>query len=319
MLAEAPGAVISSQIGVLTPFRGKMETVEFEAHRRTIRTDRGELSCIDIGEGPTTVFVHGVCFGAHVWRNVVGAIAGERRRIAIDLPAHGQSRTTPDQDLSLRANAALLDALLEELYISDVDLVGNDTGGALCQVFAVRHPARLRTLTLTNCDADDNLPPAEFTEGKALAEMGQLGAVLGAMARDPDLARNAEKGYNLTFEHPELISDEQIRIFTAPFTDPERASELDRFAVSTKVDDLLAINPHLSEINVPTLIVWGTGDIFFEVDWAYWLRDRIPGTKQVVEIEGGKLLFPLERADDFIPHLRRFLDEHSPLAITAER
>jgi pimeloyl-ACP methyl ester carboxylesterase len=296
-----------------------MEIAEFEAHRRNVGTPRGELSCIDVGSGPVALFVHGVCFGAQVWRKVVGGIAGERRCISVDLPAHGRSRTTPDQDLSLMANAALLDALLEELGISSVDLVGNDTGGALCQIFAVRHPARLRTLTLTNCDADDNLPPAEFSEGKQLAEMGQLGAILGAMARDPDLARNAEKGYNLTFEHPEVISDEQIRIFTAPFSDPQRASELDRFAVSTKVDDLEAINPRLSEITVPTLIVWGTGDIFFEVDWAYWLRDQIPGAEEVVEIEGGKLLFPLERADEFIPHLRRFLDEHSAVVITAER
>src|SRR5205807_1341464 len=130
-----------------------------------------------------------------------------------------------------------------------------DTGGALSQVFIVHHPQRVRTLTLTNCDADDNLPPAEFNEGKELAEAGQLGALVGQMGRDPNLARTAEKGYNLTFEHPEALSDEEIRVFAGPFTDSERASELDRFAVSTQVDDLLAIKPELKNISAPTLIV----------------------------------------------------------------
>jgi pimeloyl-ACP methyl ester carboxylesterase len=37
---------------------------------------------------------------------------------------------------------------------------------------------------------------------------------------------------------------------------------------------------------VPTLIVWGTDDVF-DVSWAYWLRDAIPGAAEVVEIEGG--------------------------------
>jgi len=198
-------------------------------------------------------------------------------------------------------------------HLAPVDLVGNDTGGALCQIFSVRYPHRVRTLTLTNCDCDDNLPPAEFTMGKELAEAGLLGTIVGKMGADPELARTAERGYNLTFEQPEELSDEVITAYSGVFTDPGRAAELNRFATSTVVDDLLAIKPGLKDITIPTLIVWGTGDIFFELDWAYWLRDHIPGVKEVVEIDGGKLLFPDERSEDFIPPLRRFLDEYLPL------
>jgi pimeloyl-ACP methyl ester carboxylesterase len=294
-----------------------MEISEFESHRRSISTPLGELSLIDVGEGPVVFFVHGVCFNAHLWRKVAGALADTRRCIAVDLPAHGQSVTSPEDDLSLRANAERVDALLEELGIEAVDLVGNDTGGALCQIVTVRYPHRVRTLTLTNCDADDNLPPAEFTLGKQLAESGLLGTLVGQMGSNPELARTAEQGYNMTFEHPEKLSDEAIQAYAGVFTDPSRASELDRFAISTVVDDLIAIKPGLKEITIPTLIVWGTGDIFFEVDWAYWLRDHIPGTKEVVEIEGGKLLFPDERAEEFTPHLRGFLAAYSPVDASA--
>jgi len=294
-----------------------VELTQLEAHRQDLRTHRGELSYIDVGEGPVALFVHGVVFNAFLWRNAIDRLRDRRRCIAVDLPAHGHSVSSPTDDLSLCANAERLDVLCEALGIAAVDLVANDTGGAVAQIFAVRHGGRLRTLTLTNCDAHDNLPPEEFKDGKALAAAGKFGAVVGAMARDPNLARTAGRGFNLSFEHPEALSDEAIDAYIGAFKDPARASELDRFAVSTTVDDLLAVEPGLAEIDAPTLIVWGTGDVFFEVDWAYWLRDHIPGAREVVEIEGGKLLFPDERAEDFVPHLERFLDEHSPVEAAA--
>jgi pimeloyl-ACP methyl ester carboxylesterase len=48
----------------------------------------------------------------------------------------------------------MLAALLEKLNIRDVDLVGNDSGGLVAQLFLARYPQRVRTLFLTNCDVD---------------------------------------------------------------------------------------------------------------------------------------------------------------------
>jgi pimeloyl-ACP methyl ester carboxylesterase len=56
---------------------------------------------------------------------------------------------------------------------------------------------------------------------------------------------------------------------------------------------------------VPTLVVWGTGDEFFDVSWAYWLRDTIPGTTRVVTVDGARLFFPEERPMDLVPHLEQ--------------
>jgi hypothetical protein len=50
--------------------------------------------------------------------------------------------------------------------------------------------------------------------------------------------------------------------------------------------------------------VWGTADEFFDVRWAYFLRDLIPGCREVVELDGAKLFFPDERAADLVPHVR---------------
>jgi hypothetical protein len=45
--------------------------------------------------------------------------------------------------------------------------------------------------------------------------------------------------------------------------------------------------------------------MFFRPTWAYWLRDTIPGATEVVEIEGGRLFFPDERATELTASLRR--------------
>jgi pimeloyl-ACP methyl ester carboxylesterase len=68
---------------------------------------------------------------------------------------------------------------------------------------------------------------------------------------------------------------------------------------------LLEVEPALRELRVPTLVVWGTGDEFFDVKWAYWLRDTIPGVTEVVELEGAKLFFPDERGAELAPYLAK--------------
>ena len=50
---------------------------------------------------------------------------------------------------------------------------------------------------------------------------------------------------------------------------------------------------------VPTLIVWGTDDVFFDVKWADWLARSIPGTRRKVTITGARLYFPEERCSEF--------------------
>src|SRR5207248_1073704 len=65
-------------------------------------------------------------------------------------------------------------------------------------------------------------------------------------------------------------------------------------------------NPPSEPLTVPTLVVWGTGDEFFDLSWAGWLRDTIPGVREVVEVTGAKLFFPDERAAELVGHLRRF-------------
>src|SRR6266851_3103813 len=169
----------------LTRKASVMQLTELEARRHAAAPRSGEISYIDVGTGPVALFVHGIATNAYLWRHVIGALAGQRRCIAVDLPLHGRSPVTAGQDLSVAALAAGLEDFCDTLGLDRIDLVANDTGGAIAQVFAARHPERLATLTLTNCDTSDNLPPEAFKPTVDLARTGNLAPSAVALFADP--------------------------------------------------------------------------------------------------------------------------------------
>jgi pimeloyl-ACP methyl ester carboxylesterase len=281
----------------------------FNANRSTVATPAGEIAYVDFGRGPTVLFVHGVVMSSYLWRNAIAELSQERRCVALDLPVHGRTRIAPGQDLTAAAQAEFIDAVCEALGLDSVDLVANDTGGAIAQIFTVRHPDRVRTLTLTNCDCHDQLPPAAFKQTVDAATVGMLAERIMQVHDNPDLGRIAlAQGY----QHPERLDDDAIREFFGPFKDIDGARELERAITSLDSADLLAVEPQLSELSIPTLVAWGTDDIFFDLRWAYWLEDMVPGVERVVEIPDAKLFYPDERADELVPLLRQHFAAHAP-------
>jgi pimeloyl-ACP methyl ester carboxylesterase len=280
-----------------------MELHDFNALRHTVTTRRGPVSCLDTGNGPVALFIHGVGTNALLWRNVIDLLRDERRCVALDLPLHGQTPAAPGQDFSLPGLVESIEALCDALGLESIDVVANDTGGALAQVFAVRNVPRLRSLTLTNCDTHDNLPPPAFKPTVEQAERGELSAAAPQLMGNLALARSI---FDSSYEHVDRLPDEILRAYLEPVLGtPERAREFERLLCSLRAEDLLAIEPRLRQLQVPTLVVWGTGDVFFERRWADWLHETIPGVSEVVELEGARLFFPDERASELVPHLRR--------------
>ncbi|MEU7895865.1 alpha/beta hydrolase [Nonomuraea sp. NPDC049152] len=264
-----------------------------------MRTRHG-ISYIDEGQGPVALFVHGAGTNSSLWANAIAGLRAERRCVAFDLPLHGRSEAR--DDLSLPSLAEVIEEVCADLDLGTVDLVANDSGGAIAQVFAVRHPERLRTLTLTNCDVHDNLPPEAFKPTVELAERGELAPLIETLIEQPALV--VRSAFGASYERigdPQALVDRFLRPI---FSDPERGRGFERFLAGLDAKDLIAIEPDLAALAVPTLVVWGTDDPFFEPRWARWLRDTIPGVRKVVEIEGGRLFFVEERAGELVPHLR---------------
>ena len=131
-----------------------MDVSTFITHRRSLDTPAGKIAYTEWGSGPVALFVHGLGTSGLLWRHVIENLHDTSRCIAIDLPMHGG--TPARDDMSVTAIAQVVADLCEGLGLTQVDLVGNDTGGAVAQIFAARHPDRIRTFTLTNCDCEGN-------------------------------------------------------------------------------------------------------------------------------------------------------------------
>jgi pimeloyl-ACP methyl ester carboxylesterase len=273
--------------------------------RREIKstaTRFGNIAYTEQGHGPVALFVHGVYLNGYLWRHVIGRVADLRRCIAIDLLAHGATGASSDQDLSFTAQAEMLEAFCENLGLDQVDLVANDSGAGIAQIFAAHHPERLRTLALTNSDVHDNWPPLKFQPTVQLAREGKLADIGRKMLADIDFARAR---FVNAYEYPERVSEETFRIYLEPvYGTAEAARNLERFIAAMDCRHTVAVEPLLRRLQVPTLIVWGTPDIFFDKKWAYWLRDTIPGSRKVVEVDDAKLFFPEERPDVLSDALR---------------
>ncbi|MDA2950535.1 MAG: alpha/beta hydrolase, partial [Actinomycetota bacterium] len=80
--------------------------------------------------------------------------------------------------------------------------------------------------------------------------------------------------------------------------------------LSMTPEQLAPIRPLLQACDVPTAVIWGTGDIFFRRHWADWLVDLIPGADEVVEIPHGRLFFPDERAPELVDALQAHWARH---------
>src|SRR5215467_3850602 len=123
--------------------------------KHSVQTPSGRISYTEQGTGPVALFVHGVLLNGYLWRHQLTDLSDIRRCIAVDLLAHGDTEITSDEDLSVTANAKMLKEFLDALNIDKVDLVGNDSGGGIAQIFAALYPERVRTLALTDCDTHE--------------------------------------------------------------------------------------------------------------------------------------------------------------------
>jgi pimeloyl-ACP methyl ester carboxylesterase len=277
---------------------------KLSAIARTVQTASGRISYTEQGTGPVALFVHGVLLNGHLWRHQLADLSDIRRCLAVDLLAHGDTEITPDQDVSVTANARMLTEFLDALKVDQVDIVGNDSGGGIAQIFAALYPQRVRSLTLTDCDTHNNWPPEAFKPFLAMAAAGGLRGTLEAMLSDKSVYRSPQ-ALGPAYEHPEQLSDDSIETYLRPFMrSAQRTLDLQRFLAAFDNKHTLAIEDRLKTLKSPTLIVWGTDDVYFDVKWSRWLADNIPGARRRVEFEGARIFFPEERWEEFNQELR---------------
>ena len=294
---------------------GAIDIAAFHARRRLADVRSGRIAYFELGEGPPALFIHGVPLNGFHWRHIIERVQHHRRCIAIDLMGLGHTEIDATQDVSFTAQAEMIGEVLDELGVATVDLVANDSGGAIAQIFAARHPHRLTSLVLTNCDVHDGWPPPQVEPLIERSRNGTLAEVFAPMLERPDLARERfARGESVplfrSYADPGILTDELIRLYLEPLlSSPQRIDAFQRYWLGFDNRHTTAIHGALKTLHVPTLIVWGLQDIFFDKKWAYWLKDTIPGARRVVEVEDARLFFAEDHPDALAKPLLAFWHE----------
>jgi pimeloyl-ACP methyl ester carboxylesterase len=278
-----------------------------------LATGAGPVGLSEAGdpEQRTAILIHGVAVNSRLWHGVMEDLADSYHLVAPDLPLHGATVASENQDFSLEGFARFVEQVAAALQLSHYDVVANDTGGAIAQALAARNARRVRTLVLTNCDTQDNMPPPAFASTVQLAAEGLLAPAAPALLADLAGAREAVFAPGL--EKPEQSMDlELLRSFLEPVVGtPERARQFERLLVDVMDGaQLRRFEPALQSLPAPALIVWGTDDVFFPSQWGRWLATLLPAAEPVIELEGARLFFPLERPAELARHVRAFWNRH---------
>ena len=276
-----------------------LTVAEFHASRRFADTRFGRIAYIERGSGPAALFLHGFPLNGFQWRGALPRLAGLRRCLAPDFMGLGHSEVPESQSLSPQAQTDMLVALLDVLGIDAVDLIGNDSGGAIAQLFAVQHPTRVRSLLLTNCDVHEDSPPALLEPMLQACRAGVYAdKFIVPQLNDTRFARSSQGLGGLAYTNPENFTDASIECYLRPLVSSAlRKQQFHGYVTALVPNPLLAIEPALERLTVPLRVVWGTGDFIFKASWAEWLDRKCPQSRGVRRVEGAKLFFPEEMPD----------------------
>ncbi len=275
-----------------------LDAAAFHASRRFAPTPFGRIAYVERGSGPAALFLHGFPLNGFQWRGSLERLSRHRRCLAPDLMGLGYSEVPERQDLSPRAQSDMLAAFLDELSLPAIDLVANDSGGTVAQLFVARHPTRVRTMLFTNCDVHENSPPPQMANSIGKARAGLYDRKIANHLEDRAYARSPKGIGGSAYMDPDSFTDEAIEYYFAPLVaSPLRRTQLNRHLAAFEPNPLLAIEPALRRCTAPTRMVWGTADPLFPVKWAEWLDRTLPESRGVRLVEGGKLFWPEELPD----------------------
>ena len=300
MAGGALGAGVLMNAGASAPAAAApMDAAAFHAARRYAQTRFGRIAYVERGSGAAALFLHGFPLNSFQWRGALDRLAPYRRCIAPDFMALGYTEVAEGQSVSPDAQVEMLVALLDQLGVTSADVVANDSGGAVAQLLVARHPGRVRSLLLTNCDAETDCPPPALKPVIELSRGGAFGDQwLAPWVADKVLARSPEGIGGMCFADPTQPTDEAIDCYLGPLVSSARRKQLvHAYALALAPNVLQGVAAALKRSRMPVRILWGTADTIFSPASPDYLDRAFGNSHGVLRLAGSKLFWPEERPD----------------------
>ena len=245
----------------------------------TITLSAGTIHYEECGpaDGRPIVFVHGYAMGSSLWRPLSERLSTRGLRCIAPTWPLG-AHTEPMRDgtkATMEGVSALIDEFLAALELTDVVLVGSDTGGAISQVVATTTPDRLGALVLASCDAFEHFPPGGSF--KTLIAAARSAPTFRAVLAPLRTRTVRQRGF-AALAHTDI--DDLVRAWVEPALTNSRVREdLRRFTRSMQRQTMLDAAARLPQFTKPSLIAWSADDTFFPVEDGRRLAEVLPDSR----------------------------------------
>jgi pimeloyl-ACP methyl ester carboxylesterase len=276
-------------------------TVDWPAVTHGVMVAGRRMNVVDTaGDKPPLLFLHGLGGLWQNWLLNIPAFMGSHRVIAPDLPGFGRSEM-PSGRISIQAYARIVDELCRELGIDDPVVVGNSMGGFIGAELALAFPTRVRRLVLVSA-------AGLSVESMWKEPLMTLARVWSATAtRTGARAAPVVKRVRLRRVFLQTIVRYPEKLSVPLATELVAGSGTGGFVGGLDAVLSYKIRERLSEIEIPTLIVWGRNDILIPVGDAEEFERLIGANAHAVIFEDTGHLSMLERPSRFNELLGDFI------------
>jgi len=254
--------------------------------------------------GPPLVLLHGVGDSALDWRWVMPTLAGTHRIYVPDLPGSGGTIKS-DVDYSPAFFTQFLSAFLDALEVKHAAVIGHSLGGLVGLRLALSEPSRVSALGLV-ASAGLGREVTHALRSLALPGTGRLAVAWGK--RPPGAAQRALGRSTLLFARPWRVPrkwlKEQYRLARLPgFLEAQLATVRAQVGLRGQREVLV---DRLAQLDVPTRLVWGTGDRVLPYSQAKEAVSRLQeGSLELISDCGHSP--HVEQPERFVSALDRFL------------
>lgn len=253
-----------------------------------------------MGSGESVIWVSGLGDDYLSWLPFAKDLSKRFRCIVFDNRGVGQS-DKPDTWYSIKMMADDTAALLEELDLDRVHVVGHSMGGAIAQELAIGHPKRLKTITLLATWPKTDALMQDIVEGwKLIIKSKELESNRAQFMRH--ILR-----WCLTYRYYEKegAMEETLKLIA------ENPHPQPTFAFLRQVDACIQHNTlsRIHQIKIPAHIIVGDEDILTPPRYSKILAKRIKNSKLTIIKECGHG-YALEKPKELEQAIFQFLGSH---------
>jgi len=234
------------------------------------------------GAGEPLVLLHGTASSLHTWEAWTKELSNNYQVISLDLPGFGLTGKHFSNDYSIKAYTDFLDVFLDKLGVEKINLAGNSLGGHIAWQYALDHKNRVKHLILLNASGfpQEREPTLAFR----LAEVPLVNKLMLRVTPRSLVEESLEE----TYYDDDKITDSLVTRFHSM-----QLRRGNRQAFIDKSNQLYQDrSKELSNLEMPTLILWGKHDEWFPLDWANRYNEAIPNSKVLVFDNAGHV--PME-------------------------